>query len=382
MNRAGIVLAAAALLAGCTAHPASEPQRSGDRQALTIAVAPVRRVTFTSESELAGTVTATRSVVLGAAAAGKVVDVRVQVGDRVGAGETVALIDAAAFRASLAQANGAVTAADANRRLARAALAAAQSRATLAESTAARITQLYEQGAIAHQQQDEAQAQQAEAQAAVAQARAAIAAAEGTATEARAGVSVARVPLRDTAIVAPFAGVVVARAVEPGAVVGVGSPVVTLEDERTLEVDVALPEGVAAAVRPGNAVAVRIDALDAVLGGTVRTLLPGPDPQLRAVTAKIALPARDGVVAGMFARVRIPGASHPFMAVPIGALVSRAGQDGVFTVIDERVVFVPVQRGSVQAGMVALPGLRADIRSVAVGNLASLTDGAPVTTGP
>ena len=381
MIRAACALGAGLLLAGCTGHAVSQAERRDDRPAR-VAVAAVRGVTFRSESELAGTVTATRSVVLGAAAAGKVVDVRVQVGDRVGAGQTVALIDAAAFRASLAQASGAVAAADANRRLALASLTAAQSRAALAESTAARMTQLYDQGAIARQEQDEAQAQRAEAQAAVAQARAGIAAAAGSAVEARAGVAIARVPLRDTAVVAPFAGVVLARAVEPGAVVGVGSPVLTLEDERNLEVDVALPEGVAVAVRPGSIVAVRIDALAASLAGTVRALLPGNDPQLRAVTAKIALPVRDGLVAGMFARVRIPGPSTTSKAVPVAALVSRAGQDGVFTVVDGHALFVPVQRGSVQDGMVALPGLRADIRMVAVGNVASLTDGVPVTTGP
>jgi RND family efflux transporter MFP subunit len=348
---------------------------------ISVTLAPVRTATFATSTDLAGTVTAPRNVVVGAATAGRVLAVRVQVGDRVAAGETLAQIDPEPYRAAFAQAAGAVSAAGGNIRVARAQVATAQARLSLAKATAARMGALAADGDISRQQNDEAQSSLQQARAALAQARAAVAAAEGAAAQAAANVAAARVPLAESTVVAPFDGLVTARSVEPGAVVGSGGSVVTIEDERDLELDIAVPEGLVAAIRPGTRVPVRIDALgDPALWGTVRAIVPASDPALRSAILKVALPPREGLIAGMFARVALGGTPHRATVVPLAALVNRAGQDGVFTVRDGRALFVPVRAGTIRGTQVEIADPGVPVLSVAVAGVARLTDGVSVST--
>jgi multidrug efflux pump subunit AcrA (membrane-fusion protein) len=379
VTRAFVLIAAFLALpafTGCARHDRTETRPA----AVPVTLARVRTVAFAASTDLAGTVTAPHSVVVGATTAGRVLAVRVQVGDRVAAGETLARIDQESYRAAFAQAAGTVSAASGNLAVARAQVPGAQARLALAKATAARMAALAADGDISRQQNDEAQSALAQAQSALVQARAGVVAAAGAQAQAAANVAAARVPLAQSTVVAPFAGLVTGRAVEPGAVVGSGSPVVTIEDERALELDVAVPEQLAAALRPGAAIPVRVDALGgAAFTGTVRAVVPASDPALRSVTLKVALAARDGLVTGMFARVVLDGATRRTTVVPLAALVNRAGQDGVFTVRDGRAEFVPVRAGSVHGDEVEIADPGAPVAFVAVGGVERLTDGVPVS---
>ncbi|HEY5341737.1 MAG TPA: efflux RND transporter periplasmic adaptor subunit, partial [Candidatus Aquilonibacter sp.] len=176
-----------------------------------------------------------------------------------------------------------------------------------------------------------------------------------------------------------FDGVITKKFVEPGAVVGAGSPVVSLENTGDLELDVALPEDQAAALSPGMPLAVRVDAFDgAVVRGRVRAVVPSENAALRSVTLRVALESRAGLLPGMFARVSVPGSATRSVGVPVSALVTRAGQAGVFVIRSGAASFVPVQSGVIDAGMVEVDGLQAGAR-VADTNVARLTDGAAVS---
>ncbi len=368
------LLATGALLAsGCAAHPsqvATEPA---------VATAPARAQSFSSPLELSGTLSAVRNVTLGAAAAGRIVAVNVRVGDHVRAGEALAQVDATAYGAQLAGAQAGAAAALDGQRAAAAQLAQAESHLRLAQTTAARMSSLYAQGAISKQQQDETQANLAAARAGLAQAQAGLSAAQGVSAQARAGVTAAAVPLANTTITAPFDGVVTQKFVEPGAVVGPGSPVVAVQNTSDLELDVALPEDQVAALVPGMPLTVRVDALGgASLPARVRAVVPSADPSLRSVTLRINVAPRTGLLPGMFARVAIPGVATPGTGVPLAALVTRAGQSGVFVIRDGVATFVPVQSGVVTPTAVQVHGIRAGAE-VAVSNLAQLTDGARVS---
>ncbi|MDE2483170.1 MAG: efflux RND transporter periplasmic adaptor subunit [bacterium] len=373
------VLAVAGTLAsGCASHAGD----AADAQSVPVTVAVARDASFAAPLELSGSLTAVQNVTLGAAAAGRIVRVNVRVGDRVRAGEVLAQVDPSAYSAQYAGAQAGAGAAVDSERAAGAALEQARSRMNLAQSTARRMNALYAAGAISKQQQDESQASAAASQAAYAQAQASLAAARGLAAQAQAGVAAAAVPLGETAIAAPFDGVVTQKLVEPGAVVGAGSPVVAVQNTSDLELDIAVPEDRVAALVPGTRVAVRVDALGSdALGGRVRAIVPSQDPALRSATVRVGVEPHAGLLPGMFARVSIAGAPQRGVGVPMSALVTRAGQSGVFAIVDKTASFVPVQTGASQHGLIAVTGIKAGTQ-VAVSNVARLTEGSSVSVQP
>ena len=372
------LVAAGFLLASCAGHQA----QAAKDPAIPISVTAAKTASFATPVQISGTLSAVHSTTLGAAAAGQVVAVNVRIGDSVDAGELLAQIDSSQYGAQLAGARAGASAAADGRRAAQAQLAQAQSRLELAQVTARRMSTLYTEGAISKQQQDETQSNLAAAQAGVAQAQAGLSAAAGMAAQAQAGVAAAAVPLRNTSITAPYAGTITQKFVEPGAVVGPGSPVLAIEDTSDLELDAALPEDDAAALAPGTALAVSVDALRNVrVPAVVRAIVPSQNPALRSATVKIRIMPRAGLLPGMFARVDVPGAPHTGVSVPLDALVTRAGQSGVFTVRGNVASFVPVQTGVSSARAVEVQGLARGSR-VAVTNVSRLSDGAAVTVDP
>jgi multidrug efflux pump subunit AcrA (membrane-fusion protein) len=372
------------MLAGAAALSASCASRAPQEAApLAVRTAPVRTVAFAPTLDLSGSVAAARQVAVGAVVAGRVDEIMVRAGDRVAAGEPIARIDDASYRAAYAQTLGSAAAADAGVALARAQAEAARSRLALAQTTARRFAALYDAGAVARQQYDEVQAELKTTQASYAQAQAGIGAAAGTRSEARAAVDASKVPLAETLVYAPFDGVVLTRNVDPGAVVGPGSPIATVSDERNLELDVSLPEDAAGAVRPGANVAIRVDALGGrTIPGSIRAVIPSGDAALRSVLVKIDLAPQPGLYAGMFARARFPGVAHRAPAVPAAAVVTRNGQDGVFSIEGSHAAFVPVQLGATQGGWVEVSDLPARIRTVAISPVERLTDGTAVAATP
>ncbi len=374
------LVAVAVLAAGCASRA---PQKTAVTAPLAVHVAPVRTIAFSPALELSGSISASRQVAVGAVVAGRISQIPIRAGDRVSAGQLIARIDDASYRAAYVETLGSAGAADAGVALARAQAEAAHSRLQLAQTTARRMAALYDAGAIPRQQYDEAQAELATTQAGYAQAQAGIRAAAGRRSEARAAVNAATVPLGDTLVYAPFDGIILTRNVDPGAVVEPGSAIATVSDERNLELDVSLPDAAAGAIRPGTRISVRVDALGGrSVPAIIRALVPSLDASLRSVIVKIDLAPQTGLLAGMFARVRFHGPAHRALAVPAAAVVTRSGQDGIFSIEGSYASFVPVQTGASQGGWVEVRDLPAWIRSVAISPVEQLTDRTAVAAAP
>jgi multidrug efflux pump subunit AcrA (membrane-fusion protein) len=402
--RLGFIGIAGLLLAAC-ARTATSPGAAVT--AVPVTVAQLRYTQIATPIELAGSLAAVQSVTVGAISAGRVVSVNVRIGDVVRAGDVIAQIDASGSAAALAQAQASaaaaaaaedaststIDAATASVASAAAQLEAARSRESLAATTSARMATLYAQGAISQQQRDQTLADAAEAQASVAQAQAGVAgarhnfaaaqsqsrAAAESAIGAQAGVAAANVPLRDATLTAPFGGTIVNKFVEPGAVVAPGSPVVTVQNSRDLEVDVAVPDDTAASLVPGAAIDVGIDAAGSTsIPAHIRAIIASQNPALRSSTLKIAVPDRPGLQPGMFVRVSIVAHTHSGWVAPLAALVTRAGQSGVFAVRNGIATFVPLQTGTVGATSVELLGIDGRGMQVAVSGLERLDDGSRV----
>lgn len=370
-----LVLAGAA----CAAHG---PEGASPSPVDVSAVRVARR-SLRSTSAFSGTIEPAQSTTVGATASGRIVEMAVRVGDSVAPGQTIARVDAQRYRAAVNEAQAASQAASDSARAAQAAVATAQSRLTLADATAHRMTILYREGAISAQQHDQSTAELASASAALQQAIAQAAAARSSSVQAQAGVQSAFVPLSESTITAPFAGVVTKKFVYAGAVVAEGSPIVTLDGTGAFELDVAVPEDQAGLVHPGMEAPVHVDALgNQMVPARVRAIVASGNASLRSVIVKLVLERHTGLLSGMYASVQFAQRAAPAWVVPVRAVVTRAGQSGVFEIDGHTAAFVPVVTGATNGNDVAVSGITGAGTRVATSNLQLLTDGTPVRVRP
>ncbi len=152
---------------------------------------------------------------------GRIQQVMVHEGDAVRAGQTLVVLDDAALRSQLEQAQAGVKAAES-------AQAAAQTNAALATSTLNRYKQLESQKSVSPQEMDEV-SRRAEA------AASGVEAVRAQTDAARAQESSARTMLGYTHLVAPFAGVVTARMADPGTMAAPGVPLLQIDQAADLQ---------------------------------------------------------------------------------------------------------------------------------------------------
>jgi multidrug efflux pump subunit AcrA (membrane-fusion protein) len=306
--------------------------------------APVRvsvvRATRAPTDELhraSGTVRGAQTAVVTSKATGTVREIRVRAGDEVQRGQTLALLDAAAVEANLARARAHERAAAEALDEAEEAIGAATAEARVAEVTFARNRNLLAERAVTRQELDESQARERSARAQVAMARARKARAEAGIAEARAEVQAARAALADTRIVAPFAGRVIERRVDPGSLASPSTPLFLIDRRGPLRVDVPVEESLAGRVRVGDRAEVEVGDGER-LEGRVSEVVPSIDPATRAFLVKIELPPSAGreLQPGMFARALFRVGTAERLRVPRSAIVQAGALDRLFVVEEGR----------------------------------------------
>jgi len=150
--------------------------------------------------------------------------------------------------------------------------------------------------------------------------------------ERRAQLGLARQQLADTSIRAPFRGAISRRPAALGEYLAVNAPVALLVRADPLRLRLEVPERLAAKVRLGQRVEVRIEGAAASRSGRVVRLSPSIEAQNRSLLVEGEIPnADDALRAGSFAEGVItvnPDARG--IAVPLAAVLSYAGVDRVF----------------------------------------------------
>ncbi len=302
----GLILVGAALATGCHSNEAAKPS--------TVETVRARVVTSSQEQVSAllhaiGTVHAKQSATISAQVMGRVQQVLVREGDQVRAGQTLVILDGAALDAQAAGAKAAVAAAES-------AEAAARSNASLASSTLTRFRQLEAEKSVSAQEMDEV-ARRAEG------ANAQLEAARSQSEAARQQAAAARAMQGYTRLVAPFAGVVTARMVDPGAMAAPGVPLVQIDQTGPLELQATIDESAIASVRVGMKAPVTIDGVSQPLSGAVAQILPAADAASHSFTVKIGLPASNQARAGMYGAVDIAKGSTNAILAARSAIVIR-----------------------------------------------------------
>jgi RND family efflux transporter MFP subunit len=314
------------VLAGSAALAAAEPTASGTvdgataaRPALTVALVAPTAGEWPLRLEATGNIAAWQEAVIGTEVGGlRLLEVRVNVGERVRRGQVLAVLQTDTLQADRAQT--------------RASLSEAEAMLAEARANADRARELLPSGMITTQQANQwlTGEQTARARVAALQAR----------------LKADNVRLAQTRIAAPDDGVISSRSATLGAVAQPGQELFRLIRKERLEWRAEVPETELARLKPGQPVKVR--AGDAVaVNGIVRTVAPTVDSQKRNGLVYVDLQGSGGVLrAGMFARGEFQLGSAPGLTLPQAAVVLRDGFNYVLKVgADRRVSQVKVQVG-------------------------------------
>lgn len=346
-----------------------------------VEVTAPKRENMSRRLDVPATMEAYEQADLYAKTAGFITEVRVDIGDRVKAGDVLAVIDVPEMLKELAEAEALHAAAAAGVQtteskivqakkmhdVARSMLARAQAEYTLKKTTLQRRKELFGGTAITQEQLDEAQNQhdiaQADvgiAEAKIAAAEADVASAEAFRTAAVANVAVAQARIEKTRtlmhysqIVAPFDGVVTRRSVDRGTLVQSAAasrtmPLFTMQRIDKLRILVEIPETDIAFVRTGSSAKVKPYGIEGVeLVGTIARAASSLKLDTRTMRTEIDLDNSDGrLMHGMYAQVVIElDERADALTVPASSLLTEGKETFVYTVADDRAVRTPVRIG-------------------------------------
>jgi len=380
--------------------------------------------------EQPGIVEASESAALYSRVSGYVRSVKVDIGEKVSAGQTlldvhvpelaqdliykkavVAEADAGVNQsmAGLAAARGALENHASQMALARADLRKAQSDCEFRRKEHGRYAELAEKNATTAQLLDERELLLRAAESACASAEAKLKAVENDKIILNAKVASAKADLNKaeshvlvaeadrertntifeySKLKAPFDGVVTRRTVDVGEYVASpgsdrATPLFTLERIDPVTVVLRVPEKEVPSVRIGNRATVSLEGLkNRELTGTVTRFSQGLDPKSRTMRVEIDVPNADGsIYPGMYGAVSLVLADvDDALTVPASALYSRGGALFVFQIRDDRVVQTKVRTGYDNGRIVQiLEGLDGD-ENVIVSNKGELSEGDRVRT--
>jgi RND family efflux transporter MFP subunit len=247
--------------------------------------------------------------------AGYVKAINVDVGDRVSAGELLAVLEIPELQDDMATAEAGVKHSQEEVNRARADLARTESAHEIAHLGASRLAGVMKQrpNLVAQQDIDEAQGRDRMAEAQVATAQAAIAAAEEQLAVARANENKTKTLFAYARITAPFAGVITHRYADTGAMIQAGTssqsqamPVVRLSQNNLLRLIIQVPESAVSRIHVGAPVDVKVQALGRTFEGKVARFAEKLNLDTRTMETEVDVPnPKLELVPGMYAYASI-----------------------------------------------------------------------------
>lgn len=351
------------------------------RGEIVAAVVKVSRGKLGAPLTLAGAFKPFQDVDVHAKIAGYIKTISVDVGSRVNAGQTLAILEVPELAAQLAGADAAVRRSRQEISRAQGDVERAKSAHVAVHAMYKRLQQAAEQkaGLVAQQEVDNAQAKDLEGEAQVSSAEAALNAAQQALEVAEANAKQYSALSQYTRIVAPFAGVVTVRYADTGSLIAAGTasstqstPVVRIAEISVLRLVLPIPESIAGEIRLNDAVKVHVQALNADYVGKVSRFADSLDPQTRTMETEIDFQNADGrLLPGMYVQAIVaPPDNRDILTVPLEAVeLGGDASEGSVLVVNAKNI---LEERKVQLGLQG--STRVEVRG-------GLTDGERVVIG-
>lgn len=302
-----LALLSAGLLAGCSSSSSSKAteEQSADTVRL-VEVAPAEMRALSLSEEFTAQLEAKVVNNITAQAGGRLKQLLVKVGDRVGAGQAVARMEATQ---------------------------AAQAQIQLADAKTnfARMDELYKVGGVS-------KAQWEQAKSAVDQAKLAY----GNAAE-------------NTVLRSPISGFVTAKNYDNGDMTSPQLPVVVIQQIAPVKAVIGVSEQYYSYLKKGAAATLSVDALgEETFSGVVTNIFPTLDPVTHTVSTEIEVANKDlKLRPGMYARVHLDFGTKEALTVPDKAIVRQAGSGAryVYVFSGGKAVYRAVELGQQQGDL-------------------------------
>ena len=302
-----LALLSAGLLASCSSSSSSEAteEQSADTVRL-VEVAPAEMRALSLSEEFTAQLEAKVVNNITAQAGGRLKQLLVKVGDRVGAGQAVARMEATQ---------------------------AAQAQIQLADAKTnfARMDELYKVGGVS-------KAQWEQAKSAVDQAKLAY----GNAAE-------------NTVLRSPISGFVTAKNYDNGDMTSPQLPVVVIQQIAPVKAVIGVSEQYYSYLKKGAAATLSVDALgEETFSGVVTNIFPTLDPVTHTVSTEIEVANKDlKLRPGMYARVHLDFGTKEALTVPDKAIVRQAGSGAryVYVFSGGKAVYRAVELGQQQGDL-------------------------------
>jgi RND family efflux transporter MFP subunit len=322
-------------------------------------VTTVERGSISHVLNLAGQFQAYQVIDVHPKVSGFILKIYVDIGDKVRAGQTLAILEVPELQAQFAGTVAEV--ARSKDEIVRAqhnvARAEAEYTALHADNVRMQAAAKAQPGLIAQQELDDTQSKDLSSAAQVDAAKAALSAAQGAAQVARADNERVGAIQGYTNVVAPLDGVITWRYADTGALIqsGTGSndqalPIVKLSESGLLRLRLPVPEDAVKYVHVGDEMQIRVDALGRSLTGKVVRFTRNVNFETRTMETEVDVENKDlSISPGMYADTQlILDHANNVLTVPVEALVLR-GTKQVVSVVDsenrvhERVVQIGLQ---------------------------------------
>jgi RND family efflux transporter MFP subunit len=317
----------AVLLTSCGKSADAKPAAGNDSAAREVKVTQAELRPMERVLRVVGTLAARNEATIAAQVAGQLEINRVDVGDRVTAGQELALIDTTSYEA-LANASAAN-------------LARAQASAENAARNLKRVQDLQKEKIASSSDLDTAVAD-------ASRTRSDVKAAE-------ANDAIVRLNLSRSRVKSPFDATVAERLASAGNYLAVGTPILRLVQIDPLRLRLEVPERESVMVRVGQAVRVSVERDTNVYAGVLARVAPAIRESSRMLLVEADVPNRGGLHAGLFARGEIVvNAQEEVVCVPENALINFAGLEKVVAVSDNTATEKTVVTGRRAAGQVEI----------------------------
>ena len=304
-----LALLSAGLLASCSSSSSSSSKATEEQSADTVRlveVAPAEMRALSLSEEFTAQLEAKVVNNITAQAGGRLKQLLVKVGDRVGAGQAVARMEATQ---------------------------AAQAQIQLADAKTnfARMDELYKVGGVS-------KAQWEQAKSAVDQAKLAY----GNAAE-------------NTVLRSPISGFVTAKNYDNGDMTSPQLPVVVIQQIAPVKAVIGVSEQYYSFLKKGAAATLSVDALgEETFSGIVTNIFPTLDPVTHTVSTEIEVANKDlKLRPGMYARVHLDFGTKEALTVPDKAIVRQAGSGAryVYVFSGGKAVYRAVELGQQQGDL-------------------------------
>ena len=383
-----LILALSSLVVGCGSEARTMTEASAP-EPIAVSTATVESQQIDRYLRVTGSLAADEQAEVSAETAGRIIETPVERGSKVAAGTVLVRVSATETSAQLQEADA--NAAQIEARLGLTAgqrfdpervpdVRTAKAALDLAEAEFGRIRSLLDQNVVSRSEYDQRRTQVDSARQQYESARNVAEQSYRSLAAARARVALARKSVADTAVRAPFAGLVAERAVSVGDYVTRGTRVATVVRIDPMRVELTIPEQAVALVKVGQPVRLTVDAHpEEEFTANVRFVSPALAADQRALTVEAIAPNPDGrLKPGLFATASIQQErGAPALLLPGAAIETVSGTSRVYVLQGDKVEERIVTTGESRDGKVEITSGVKQGEVVALEPKGRLTDGMP-----